>query len=130
VTWEDDAACRDKDPTGTIFFPASEKDKRASPRIWERARAFCEVCPVRAPCLEDDMVTVRATGEAWGMRGGLTSRERERLADLGPRRATATHCKWGHDMANAYIDKRGWRICDTCRREQSARSHARRMNKK
>ena len=73
-TWRDQARCRGVDPE--IFHPAEEDD--GTP-----AKAICEVCPVREPCLEY-AITAREKDGVWG---GLTARERRRL--IRQRRRTA-----------------------------------------
>jgi WhiB family redox-sensing transcriptional regulator len=44
-TWRDQARCRGIDPQ--VFHPAEEDDAGA-----DAAKAVCEACPVREPCLE------------------------------------------------------------------------------
>lgn len=61
-----DAACADY-PTA-MFFPAPGTDGRD-------AKAVCAFCPHREPCLEWAL----ETGEPWGVFGGMTAPERERL---------------------------------------------------
>ncbi len=64
--WYADAACRGMDPE--IFFPTT---KRAA----DRAKSICAGCEVRTQCLADAIES-----EADGVRGGLTERERRRVA--------------------------------------------------
>jgi WhiB family transcriptional regulator, redox-sensing transcriptional regulator len=67
-TWRDQARCRGMDPQ--VFHPP-EDDESAE----EAAKAICEICPVREPCLEYAI----STREKEGVWGGLTARERRRL---------------------------------------------------
>ncbi len=64
--WRDMARCQGVDPE--IFHPAEDDDGEA-------AKAICELCPVREPCLEYAL----ATREKEGVWGGFTARERRRL---------------------------------------------------
>lgn len=66
--WRQLAACRGVDPD--IFFPSSEDEDDAA-----EAKAICETCPVREPCLEHALL-VREKHGVWG---GLTERERRRV---------------------------------------------------
>lgn len=65
-TWRQRGACRGLEPD--IFYPLDDED--AGP-----AKAVCEGCPVRQPCLEFAL----ETREADGVWGGTTGRERRRI---------------------------------------------------
>ena len=67
-TWRDQARCRGVDPQ--VFHPPEEDDAAA-----DEAKAICELCPVREPCLEY-AVSAREKEGVWG---GMTARERRRL---------------------------------------------------
>jgi WhiB family redox-sensing transcriptional regulator len=67
-TWRDQAQCRGIDPQ--VFHPAEDDEVGA-----EAAKAICEICAVREPCLEFAI----AAREKDGVWGGLTARERRRL---------------------------------------------------
>lgn len=67
ATWRQRAACQGLDPD--IFYPASEDDA-------DEAKAICAQCNVRQVCLEYALVNRERDG-VWG---GLTDRERRRLA--------------------------------------------------
>ena len=69
-SWRDHAGCRGVDPG--IFHPDDEEENEFSA---EPAKAICNACPVREPCLEH-AITVREKHGVWG---GLTARERRRL---------------------------------------------------
>ena len=66
-SWQDLALCAQTDPEA--FFP----EKGASTR---EAKRICARCEVQADCLRDAL----STGERFGVRGGLSERERRRLA--------------------------------------------------
>lgn len=66
--WRDRGRCRGVDPD--VFYP--EEDDAESETA---AKAVCEHCPVREPCLEH-AITRR---EKIGIWGGLTAIERRRL---------------------------------------------------
>ena len=70
--WRERAACRGGvDPD--LFFPAAESGaaRRAQVRA---AKAVCARCPVRSECLEEALIRI-----PYGIAGGLTERERQRL---------------------------------------------------
>jgi WhiB family redox-sensing transcriptional regulator len=73
-TWRQHAACRGVEPD--IFYPATDEEA-------EVAKAVCEVCPVRQPCLEYAL----SSRERDGVWGGATEKERRRI--LRQRRKTA-----------------------------------------
>jgi WhiB family transcriptional regulator, redox-sensing transcriptional regulator len=62
-SWRLRAACRDADPA--LFFP--ERNQSAKP-----AKRICAECPVREQCLAFAV----ASGERFGVFGGLAERER------------------------------------------------------
>ncbi len=66
LDWQIDALCRETDPES--FFP----DKGQSTR---QAKQVCMACEVRTDCLEYAL----ATGERFGIWGGLSERERRRV---------------------------------------------------
>lgn len=66
--WMKRAACRGMERGDELFFP----ERGASTR---EAKAVCRSCPVREDCLEYAL----ATGEKFGIWGGLGERERRRI---------------------------------------------------
>ena len=66
LSWRQRGACRGLDPD--IFYPVADEDAA-------RAKAICDICPVREPCLEYAL----ANREHEGVWGGATERERRRL---------------------------------------------------
>ena len=69
--WRDDAACGDSDPE--LFFPDGDT---VSMRLQVKAaKAICRGCPVSATCLSWAL----ASGQEFGIWGGLTEDERRRL---------------------------------------------------
>lgn len=99
-SWALLARCRVK--SWRLFFRDARKEEEAERRAFQRARVVCLACPVQRECLEWAM-SVEAQDEArmakedgenveWlptphrlreGMLGGLTPRERVRVADQG-----------------------------------------------
>ena len=65
--WRALAECFGADTSA--FFPDESRDHRAA---YVEARAYCERCQVREPCLEEAL----AVGESYGLRGGLSPAER------------------------------------------------------
>lgn len=75
-SWRDDAACLDM--PGDVFFPVrgnSRKDDPTYDAQIAEAKAICAGCPVRVDCLDWAL----ATGQAFGIWGGLTPDERRPL---------------------------------------------------
>jgi WhiB family redox-sensing transcriptional regulator len=70
--WRDQAACLDEDPE--LFFP--EQGEWAKAR---QAKAVCQQCAVRGPCLHDALNGPQATHDETGIFGGTTPRERRGL---------------------------------------------------
>jgi WhiB family redox-sensing transcriptional regulator len=66
LIWRQRAACRGVDPD--IFYPVTDEDA-------EDAKAICEGCDVRQPCLEWAL----GQREHDGVWGGATERERRRI---------------------------------------------------
>lgn len=72
-TWGDSALCMQTDPEA--FFPANKAyaDEYNGYNNYSEARKICAECPVKGECLADALMT----GDVeYGMRGGLTPRER------------------------------------------------------
>lgn len=74
--WRDEALCAQTDPES--FFP----DKGGSTR---EAKELCALCPVQPECLEFAV----AHDERFGVWGGLSERDRRRLARRPPHRPPA-----------------------------------------
>ncbi|MFE7547026.1 WhiB family transcriptional regulator [Streptomyces gardneri] len=75
--WSQEAECQYTDPE--LFFPVGHS--KAAVEQAERAKAVCMQCPVRDACLEWAV----ATGEQFGVLGGLTQEERWALTKVTPR---------------------------------------------
>ncbi|GAA4972882.1 WhiB family redox-sensing transcriptional regulator [Nonomuraea thailandensis] len=71
LRWADRAACGTHDPD--LFFPLAWETLSTAQAA--DVRSICAACAVRRPCLEWAL----ATGEADGMWGGVTPRERRRM---------------------------------------------------
>lgn len=83
-SWHRDAACVGVDLD--VFFPPPPS--YPSQPIYRGAGTYCGRCPVQRSCLEAALVeeaAMTASSRRWGMRGGLTPGQRERLA---PRTST------------------------------------------
>jgi WhiB family redox-sensing transcriptional regulator len=70
--WRRRAACRGEDPE--LFFPVGSTGPAALAQSTE-AKKICARCPVRRACL----VFAMATGQEYGIWGGLTESERSQL---------------------------------------------------
>jgi WhiB family redox-sensing transcriptional regulator len=68
--WQEDALCAETDPEA--FFP----EKGGGGNNLAAARAVCAACTVAADCLD---YAIR-NGERFGVWGGLTDRQRRRIA--------------------------------------------------
>lgn len=68
MSWQDQANCNGCDVD--MFFP--ERGDSAAARD---AKKICYACPVRTQCLTHAMTT----GEKYGILGGLSAKERQRL---------------------------------------------------
>lgn len=69
IAWQVDALCSETDPEA--FFP----EKGGSTR---QAKAVCAACPVAAECLDYAL----ATGQRFGIWGGVSERKRRALGGL------------------------------------------------
>lgn len=69
--WRDNSACRNTDPE--FFFPIGTTGM-ALDQI-AAAKAVCQACPVKEPCLEFAL----ATNQDCGIWGGASEDERRRL---------------------------------------------------
>ncbi len=72
--WVEQAACATVDPE--LFFPEKGGSARHQVRA---AKDVCDQCPVTAECLADAL----ATDEVFGVWGGRTPTERQRLGRRG-----------------------------------------------
>ena len=68
-SWQERASCRGVD--AELFFPATEEE--AVP-----GKAICATCPVRVACLAFAL----ERNEKFGIWGGLTEKERNRLSPM------------------------------------------------
>jgi WhiB family redox-sensing transcriptional regulator len=70
VDWRRRASCARPGIDPELFFPFPGEHGKAA-----RAKRICARCPARRVCLADAM----ATRDEFGVRGGLTPKERQRL---------------------------------------------------
>ncbi|WP_328286583.1 WhiB family transcriptional regulator [Rhodococcus sp. JS3073] len=80
--WPMRARCRGTD-TSTFFSPTGES-RKARDRRETAAKTLCAQCPVMRPCRDYAL----AAGEAYGVWGGMTERERRRAAARRPTRCS------------------------------------------
>lgn len=72
--WQVRASCRG--PQAAIFFPPSHFERKEDKEARERrAKAICQTCPVRKPCLDYAL----GIKEPHGIWGGLNEMERKLL---------------------------------------------------
>lgn len=83
MNWRSRARCIDA-PTD-LFFPEDREGSGNGATSTGRdvIRTYCTPCEVRQACLDDAMATETTWAARHGVRGGLTSRERNRLAKEG-----------------------------------------------
>lgn len=79
-SWRDDALCREVDPEA--FFPPRGGSARPAKRI-------CARCPSIAPCCLTEALSYPASDD-YGIRGGLSERERKRIRQQTRTPATVT----------------------------------------
>ena len=75
-SWYDDAACRlaDEEPGAPIFFAEAGHDAHSQVAD-EEAKAICAGCPVIEQCLSHAL----AAPERYGVWGGLSAHERDKM---------------------------------------------------
>lgn len=91
--WRAGAACADTDLV--LWYGPPEPDEPGGyresrdQREWRERRAarICDSCPVRRECLTEELR--RPASEQWGVRGGMTERDRRALLRL-PAKADGT----------------------------------------
>lgn len=109
--WVDDAACRGCDPD--VFYPP-ERDgyrgriRQPAPADADLAKLICRECPVQVQCLRYAV----DHGEPHGIWGGLTPKERHRLAAGPPPIPEMDH---GTEAGSKAHRRRGETPCKACR---------------
>lgn len=114
--WRDLALCRQVDPE--IFFP----DKGGSTK---EAKRVCANCEVREECLTDAL----SHDDRFGVRAGLSVRERRKLNIGRPRRPQRTehiplkpptqHPQCGTEAGQKKHSREGENSCDACKQAGS-----------
>lgn len=80
--WQVHGLCRDTD--SSVFFAPTQFEHKPEREAREaKAKAICERCPVRLPCLEWAL----ATQEPFGVWGGYSEHERKQIL-VGKRKAS------------------------------------------
>lgn len=74
--WYDLATCAQIGGADDLFFPLPGQSAKAA-----EAKAICDTCPARQPCLDDALATPRE--HDWGIRGGTTDTERRKMRREG-----------------------------------------------
>lgn len=95
--WQQHAACREVDPD-VFFHPEGERGSRKDSRD-RAACAVCAICPVVAACRYHALTV----GEPYGVWGGLTIEDRERVLTRNRRTAACTAVT-GLDPTAATVD--------------------------
>ncbi|TQC41413.1 WhiB family transcriptional regulator [Rhodococcus sp. WS4] len=72
--WREDAACRGLE--SSVFFSPDAERGHARARRESRARRICAACPVLSRCRDHAL----ASGEPYGIWGGMTETDRRRHA--------------------------------------------------
>lgn len=73
--WQYDGVCRTVDPE--VFFPPDSERGPVKARRELQAKQYCDQCPVIQQCREHALLV----HEPYGVWGGLTSRERDRMVN-------------------------------------------------
>ena len=73
--WQYDGVCRTIDPD--VFFPPDSERGPVRQRRESQAKQYCEHCPVLARCREHALMVQ----EPYGVWGGLTAGDRQRILD-------------------------------------------------
>ena len=107
------------------FFTADTRDTVTARMHAEDAKALCDGCPFKDPCLE---VALALPDHAQhGIQGGLTAKERRtHIAGTRPTNGEKTHCVQGHPFEgdNLRIRPNGDRQCRACQKDSRRRSRA------
>lgn len=115
--WRTKALCAQVDPE--MFFP----DKGGSTKD---AKRVCLNCEVRAECLDDAL----ATDDRFGVRGGLSERERrklkQQLTPRPPRARPVTAAQCGTEAGAKAHAARHEKACDACKQAATLARHQRR----
>ncbi len=109
--WSERGLCRQID--AEVFFPERDGDD-PTPRAQRvaEAKAICALCPVRAECLRDAL----AKNERFGVWGGLTTRERDRLQGAKGTRPPRTLMPCGTPAAARRHARHHEPLDEACRR--------------
>lgn len=119
MDWYEQAACAGTD--SRIFFPKAATSRGGITKaMYDKARSYCRACPVRDDCLAAALHEERFCDSKrgrYGMRGGMTPAQRERLAHG----TLVARCKW---CGSEYERRKGRLYCGpVCQAAAKAASH-------
>ena len=104
MTWWERADCRRPEYQPDLWFPATPTNAGPTSEHVQRqelrAKLICSSCPVRDQCLSEAL----ASGEKFGVWGGLTERERARLACVGARLVPPEPVETGHPALRQLVE--------------------------
>lgn len=112
--WEDRALCQDFEGLyESVMFGAHEKIRKQQDRDnIAKAKRLCIACPVRKQCLDSALQeeSFLSSRERFGVRGGLTAKERIDIAAQDPMCARCGVTPINDTTTNGYVK----RLCRTC----------------
>lgn len=126
LDWKNEALCTKTGHPDDWFNAEAQISGEVIRSRFEHVAAICAECPVRETCLE----TAIENRETWGVWGGMSTADRERLIDQsrnGPTRRPIIH---GIEAGFYAHKRRGEDPCDDCREALNAADQRRRQRRK